>query len=169
MTIGFIPHLADILLEQSHPLYKVFLWPDGAYGCTKKIFRAGRVRERSLEDGMSIVKTNNYALLGSLVLQEPSLLDKFRTHGYAMHNIHSVESILQRMPMPLSLVNVHPCSQTVLRVSFPSRDCSEGVTILEALIKRYIHDDPEPIQITFGWAKEGISQAKDIFREALGQ
>ena len=163
-----VEHLQAGRLPQDH----IVLWPDGVYG-----FRAGqqhldRVRERSLEDGdtFSIVKTNNYAVTGRLVQQERGLLPAVRNHGGAAQYVESAALPVATLPVSLSLVNRHPCSQKVLAGlarGIQGMEVEEVGSSLRRLVEEYAYSSHATIQPSFRWAFDYISQVKAVFRRAL--
>ena len=163
-----VEHLQEHIRERKLAVDSIVVWPDGVYGCTKIRQLPGQVRERNLEDGVSIVKTNNYAITGSVIRETPELLTTMRHHGGAIRYMASTSLNVLKLRTPLSLVNRHPCSQSVLKGNLETSDLGENGGILKSLVKHYVYDDHTKIQTAFKWASHYISQSKAIFREVLG-
>ena len=167
------PRLVEHLRADRSPQDRIVLWPDGVYGFRDGQQHLDRVRERSLEDRdtFSIVKTNNYAVTGGLIQQEQGLLPAIRSHGGAAQYIESAALPVATLPVSLSLVNRHPCSQKVLAGlarELQDIEVEEVGSSLRRLVETYVYSNHATIQPSFQWAFDYISQVKAVFRDALG-
>ena len=166
------PRLVDHLLEHEQSRGRLkeqfVVWPDGVYGCTKVKRLPGQVRERALDDGVSMIKTNNYAVTGRFLCSEPNLLPNIQAHGNAVRYFKSTNVNVLKLSKALSLVNRHPCSQLVLHNNLRSMEVAEYESVLRTLIQQYVQGDHSTLQPSFRWAGAYISRAKAVFQDALG-
>ena len=165
------PRAVEHLQAHVHDWDHVLLWPDGVYGFhgTAAEPCLERVRERPLEDPRTHaapVKTNNYAATGRLLRREPGLLQGLWTHSAAIRCVAERDRV-RKLPAPLSLVNHHPCSYTVLNHVLGPVDQAEAGGVLRNLVLQYTEGRHAKMQACFRWAADLIERTKAVFREAL--
>ena len=165
------PHAVEHLQAYASDRDDVLLWPDGVYGFHRPTVEPclERVRERPLEntrDYAAAVKTNNYAATGRLLHREPRLLHDLWTHAAAIRCL-GARRYVREVPVPLSLVNRHPCSYTVLSHVLESVSPAEAGGALRNLVRQYVEGRRTRMQACFEWAADYIERTKAVFREAL--
>ena len=74
---------------------------------------------------------------------------------------------VRELPAPLSLVNRHPCSYTVLSHVLESVDAAEAGGVLRNLVLQYAEGRHTKIQARFQWAAGHIERTQALFRETL--
>ena len=167
------PRLVEHLEQETRRRDHIVLWPDGVHGF--HVPRDGApiepylegIRDRPLDDKQA--KTNNYAaVVGRLIRQERDLLPALLSHGGAVRYLADSAIPVARQSIPLSLVNRHPCSITVLRRALQAVDADDTGTALRKLVERYAGARRATIQPAFRWAADYIDRVRDVFREALG-
>ena len=166
------PDLMKHLRRETYPQDRIALWPDGVHGFHAPR-RGGpievhleRVKERPLDDKQP--KTNNYAISGRLLQQERDLLATLLTHASAVRYMAEHAPPVARQSTPLSLVNRHPCSITVLRSVLQAVDPADTGPVLRQLVERYARPRPTALQPAFRWTAGYVDRVRDVFREALG-
>src|SRR5581483_754489 len=107
------------------------------------------------------VKTNNYAVTGRFwnAHGAASLI----RHGKVDRFVSENQPRIRKLDVPLSLVNRHPCSYTVL-VNFMLRSPTPPEFV--GFVSEYAETKADRIDPAFQWARPALEAAKDIFAQA---
>ena len=160
----------------------LILWADAALGiyALGAHFKSSRapllvlMRERGVDADHGqkyLVRTNNYALPGTLLQQQPGVLEQVWFHDGAARYIERTKLPTTRIHSPLSVVNRHPCSKLVLRdVAQQSRAHGwDPATALRLAVSAWVRNHSAGLPGTLRWASPLIHQVRAVFQEALGE
>jgi hypothetical protein len=156
--------------------FDLALWPDGVYGyrypqswLTDQVpLREDyleTISHRILEERnvFAKIKTNNYAISGKVInnfgltsILQHGKADKFFSE-IGKFNIHEFQH-------PMSLVNRHPCSYTVLTQFM--RASPDSSSLCE-LVRQYAETEIRNSDGNFLWAIPSIEKVKSIFLNCL--
>ena len=167
----YSPQLGAALAALNEPPNRrLILWADGRlelYGLGPHLRNPNLplpllLRERKADR----VRTNNYAISGATLQQNPQLLHRAWFHDEVNRDV------IGRVVLPgraLSVVNRHPTSTLVLRTIREQAEAS-GIDLADAMRVAVWHFayGPYPAEAAaFTWAAPLIHQTRDLFREAL--
>ncbi len=132
------------------------------------------LRERGVgaEHGQKhLVRSNNYAIPGALLRNQPEVLKALWFHDGADRYIARTNLPTTRIHSPLSVVNRHPCSKLVLSEVMKQIGTHEWdpPTALRVAVAAWVRNQCVNLPGSLRWAAPLIHQVRAVFREALGE
>ena len=179
----YSPHLEAALAAQNGAgRRELILWADGSiglYGLRRVFLQKPRaplivvLRERGVdaEHGQQyLVRSNNYAIPGALLQDQPDILGQLWFHDGAERYVARTNLPTRRLHSTLSLVNRHPCSKLVL-CEIMKQIRAHGwdpAPALRVAVTAWVRNHCLGLPRRLGWASPLIHQVRAVFREALG-
>ena len=180
----YSPHLGAALAARNRAGGReLILWADAAlalYGLRRVYLQKPRaplfvlLRERGVDaehDQQYLVRSNNYAIPGALLQDQPEILRALWFHDGADRYVARTSLPTTRIHSPLSVVNRHPCSKLVLREVMEQIRVHgwDPPTGLRVAVAAWVRNQGVSLPASLRWAAPLIHQVRAVFREALGE